>query len=464
MALGEETKLGNIRYQVFVSSTYEDLKEERKQVTQAILESDCFPAGMELFPASSKSQWEMIQQVIDESDVYLVIIAGRYGSIKKGKKPISYTEMEFNYARKIDKPIIALIHSNIGSLSSDKCEKSEQGQTLLNQFTEKAKDGRVVKFWNNKDDIKSAVMGALNALKDDLRIKNCGWIKANSDGMSISDKDVEDLTIANDKLSKELQDTERRYNTLLHSHQILRDELFDVQKEKSELKEKLSSTEKKHQETDVLLKMEIVKSERYAKELSESKAKIKKLEKELLSYKFPSYNWEQDDKNDYLMTRMIEKEDSSKFWRTFIQNIQTNQYCVQDGVWLDEMRKDLAKFMNSNIYNFFSIFDNYLEWNLIRDEATEKKNVFRKLNASDQIIYLNSFSSNNIIFSMGSKGSYSKSIIKDEVEKFFSYYFFLLLIHSYHCKSTEVIDEVYERKKYMNKLCNQLVAFVISAI
>ena len=40
------------RYQVFVSSTYEDLKEERKEAVQAILEMDCFPAGMELFPAS----------------------------------------------------------------------------------------------------------------------------------------------------------------------------------------------------------------------------------------------------------------------------------------------------------------------------------------------------------------------------------------------------------------------------
>ena len=39
------------RYQVFVSSTYEDLQEERREVMQALLELDCIPAGMELFPA-----------------------------------------------------------------------------------------------------------------------------------------------------------------------------------------------------------------------------------------------------------------------------------------------------------------------------------------------------------------------------------------------------------------------------
>ena len=34
----------NKRYQVFVSSTFEDLQEERKEVMQALLELDCIPA------------------------------------------------------------------------------------------------------------------------------------------------------------------------------------------------------------------------------------------------------------------------------------------------------------------------------------------------------------------------------------------------------------------------------------
>ena len=42
------------RYQVFVSSTFNDLKDERQAVTQALLSLDHFPAGMELFPASDE--------------------------------------------------------------------------------------------------------------------------------------------------------------------------------------------------------------------------------------------------------------------------------------------------------------------------------------------------------------------------------------------------------------------------
>jgi hypothetical protein len=39
------------RYQVFVSSTFIDLKEEREAVIRALLEMNCIPAGTELFPA-----------------------------------------------------------------------------------------------------------------------------------------------------------------------------------------------------------------------------------------------------------------------------------------------------------------------------------------------------------------------------------------------------------------------------
>jgi hypothetical protein len=44
------------RYQVFVSSTFSDLQEERQEIIQALLELKCIPAGMELFPAANDDQ------------------------------------------------------------------------------------------------------------------------------------------------------------------------------------------------------------------------------------------------------------------------------------------------------------------------------------------------------------------------------------------------------------------------
>ena len=39
------------KYQIFISSTYEDLKEERDKVQRAILSMYQFPVGMEMFSA-----------------------------------------------------------------------------------------------------------------------------------------------------------------------------------------------------------------------------------------------------------------------------------------------------------------------------------------------------------------------------------------------------------------------------
>ena len=93
------------KHQVFVSSTYEDLQVERQEVMHVLLELDCIPSGMELFPAANDSQWELIKGVIDDCDYYVVIIAGRYGST--GPSGISYTEMEYRYAVEQGKPVVA---------------------------------------------------------------------------------------------------------------------------------------------------------------------------------------------------------------------------------------------------------------------------------------------------------------------------------------------------------------------
>ena len=61
------------KLQVFVSSTYEDLKEERQAAVEAILSAGHIPAGMELFAAGNESQMEVIRNWIDESEVFLLI-------------------------------------------------------------------------------------------------------------------------------------------------------------------------------------------------------------------------------------------------------------------------------------------------------------------------------------------------------------------------------------------------------
>src|SRR5436309_2008295 len=102
------------RYQVFVSSTYTDLRVERQHVSHALLSIGCIPTGMELFPASNENQLTFIKKVIADCDYFLLILAGRYGSV--AEDGISYTEKEFDYASRRGMPIIAFLHRNPVSL------------------------------------------------------------------------------------------------------------------------------------------------------------------------------------------------------------------------------------------------------------------------------------------------------------------------------------------------------------
>jgi hypothetical protein len=161
------------RYQVFVSSTYHDLQEERQEVMHALLELDCIPAGMELFPAANESQWSLIKRVIDECDYYLLIIAGRYGSCDP--EGVSYTEKEYRFALSIGKPVIAFLHRDPGSIPAKNCESNKEGRENLEKFRSLA-EKKLCKYWSTAAELGSVVSRSLVQL-----IKSTpavGWVRA----------------------------------------------------------------------------------------------------------------------------------------------------------------------------------------------------------------------------------------------------------------------------------------------
>lgn len=162
------------KYQVFVSSTFEDLKKERQEVIHALLELDCIPSGMEIFPAADEDQWSLITGVIDECDYYLLILGGRYGSI--GKDGIAYTEMEYRYALEIGKPIIAFLHKDPDSLPKKHTESTEKGQEGFKSFRMLAQE-KMCKYWETPAELGSVVSRSLIMLQ--RKHPGIGWVRGN---------------------------------------------------------------------------------------------------------------------------------------------------------------------------------------------------------------------------------------------------------------------------------------------
>jgi hypothetical protein len=78
------------RYQVFVSSTYTDLKEERWKAIQAVIELDCIAAGMELFPPSEKPCECVAEFKVISSKENSKEFANYVTSFEHGKVPVIY--------------------------------------------------------------------------------------------------------------------------------------------------------------------------------------------------------------------------------------------------------------------------------------------------------------------------------------------------------------------------------------
>lgn len=226
------------RYDVFVSSTYEDLVDERKEITQAILECDCMPVGMEMFPASDLKQWDFIKKVIDKSDIYLVIVAGRYGSISEDEygKRMSYTEMEFDYALRTGKPILAFLHKDINKLTRDKIEIDGEKIEALDNFRNKLRNSRMVKFFTNKDELKANALSSINYTKK--QITTGGWVRSEQAAVS-GNKEAEakllKLQESNEILKLKLKEQMEENEQILQECEKTKVELLKARDRENEL-------------------------------------------------------------------------------------------------------------------------------------------------------------------------------------------------------------------------------------
>lgn len=191
----------NIKYQVFISSTYSDLLKERKQILEVLLMADCIPAGMENFVATDDEQFSVIKKVIDLCDYYILILGKRYGSVNE-KTGISYTEMEYDYA--IDKgiPVLVFVLDDSVKVDDDKIEKDDIKKGKLAEFKSKAMRNRLASVWKDQSDLMGKVAIAIMQAKSE--IKRPGWHRGNDEEKARMLKQIEFLQAENEDLQKRL--------------------------------------------------------------------------------------------------------------------------------------------------------------------------------------------------------------------------------------------------------------------
>ncbi|MBE5977865.1 MAG: DUF4062 domain-containing protein [Paenibacillaceae bacterium] len=198
------------RYQIFVSSTFEDLVDERKRVIETILNFNHIPAGMELFTASNDEQFEYIKKIMHNCDYYILIVGGRYGTINPDKG-ISYTEQEYLYALELGLPILAFLHETPYDLPSKR--RDDENRILFDAFLKKVKTGKMIKYWSNIDNLTSSVLLGLNyEFNNNPRL---GWVRGGESNSAELLKQINDLRLEKETIEKKYMEVKET----LHENQ-----------------------------------------------------------------------------------------------------------------------------------------------------------------------------------------------------------------------------------------------------
>ena len=115
------------------------------------MRADCFSVGMEYFPSSPKSPWKVIENAISQSDFYILIVAGRYGSIDVEKKI----------------PILIFMSPDIEELSENKIDDREKIKVFRKKLL--SPDRHVKQYtniYNLEAEVQKALMTAVQELID----------------------------------------------------------------------------------------------------------------------------------------------------------------------------------------------------------------------------------------------------------------------------------------------------------
>ncbi len=155
---------------------------------------------MEYFPAADESQWDFIKKLIEESDYYIVIVGGRYGSIDDNNK--SYTQKEYEYAIEKGIPTIGFIKKPESILVKD-TEQSAKRRAQVDDFRNLVSK-KLCKFWATPQELGAVVSRSISQAKKNY--PRVGWIRADAIE-AISEKEVLQLYKKVEALEKQLSET-----------------------------------------------------------------------------------------------------------------------------------------------------------------------------------------------------------------------------------------------------------------
>ncbi len=151
---------------VYVSSSFEDLKQHRSALKLALEKAGCDVASMETYPAFDQRPLQKCREDVAAADVYVLLLAHRYGFRPPQDNPQrrSITELEYEQALAGGRPCLAFTVDPEHPWSPRWIDRGEDADAL-EAFRARVEERHGVNRFTDPDQLTGLVLAALSRLE-----------------------------------------------------------------------------------------------------------------------------------------------------------------------------------------------------------------------------------------------------------------------------------------------------------
>lgn len=144
---------------VFISSTYQDLQQERQATIQILQRAQLGPSAMEFFPSEPSTPLEVALRELETCDVVILLLGFKAGSLIPTSPHLTYTVAEFDHARKLPRPVLAFVKTLDKRWKNE--EVIESRKKVLNEFKQRVEQSVMPGYFSDPKGLQIEILLAL---------------------------------------------------------------------------------------------------------------------------------------------------------------------------------------------------------------------------------------------------------------------------------------------------------------
>ena len=188
-----------MKYHIFIGSTLDDIRSERREIPRIIMELGHIPVSVEYLDSSAKNYDKLLEKIIEECDYFVAVAAQKYAPA--GGK-ISPLETEYNIAMRKNIPVISLLIDDKARWKASKREKDASLTEKLEELKKRLRLG-ACETWQNSTELCQKLQSLL-ILQMNLAPQN-GWIRADQSVSPSVANELARLSAENEQLKRQIK-------------------------------------------------------------------------------------------------------------------------------------------------------------------------------------------------------------------------------------------------------------------